>query len=151
MGQRNYELLNKAPNYVFWSSMWNSVYCFKNNLYLDFFLKNVIYSVFSSNSSQFFFKNLKLGNINYLYNRSNHFIFDNVQDKGLDFVNPYLSKVWLLLYKNWLFLTFFIFYPKGKIKSDDIAGSLDETVIDFFFFNKIKQIKQSKKFNVYSF
>lgn len=152
MGQRNYELLNKTPKYIFWNSMWNSSYCFKNSLYLDFFFKRIIFLLFSFNNSSLFYKNLKSLNNKFIYNNLNS--FNDSKDlnfnKQIDYLNPYFSKVWLLIYKNWIFLTFFIFYPKGKLNVDDSIVN-DEIFIDFFFYYKIKLNKKKPFFSVNTF
>ena len=152
MGQRNYELLNKAPSYIFWNSMWNSSYSFKNYLYLDFFFKQLISSVFFFNNSSLFIKNLKKQNSIYIYNTlsfSDENNFLNLE-KNLDFLNPYLSKIWLLSYKNWIFITFFIFYPKGKVASEDLSN-LEDLNIDFFFFSRFNSLKKKNIFSVNNF
>jgi hypothetical protein len=148
MGQRSYELLNKTPNYIFWNSMWNSSFCFKNNLYLDFFFKKLLNSIFLFNTSSFFFKNLNNKNNSYLYKTTNLFLEKNTEyfNKSMDYLNPYLSKIWLLSYKNWIFLTFFIFYPKGKVAIED-SVIFDDATIDFYFYINNKK----KNFNVNNF
>ena len=125
MGQKNYELLNKAPNYLFWNSMWYSNTSFKNFLYLDFFLKNFIKIILSNKISNNFFKNLNNKNfkyLNFVYLKS----FNNIDSTNtfLSFT-PYFSKFWLLIYKDWVFFIFFFFYPTSK------TLYLDNSLSDF--------------------
>ena len=152
MGQRNYELLNKAPKYIFWNAMWNSSFCFKNSLYLDFFFKQIIFSVFSFNNSSLFYKNLKNINNKFIYNNLTFFSYDNdfSSSKQTDYLNPYFSKIWLLIYKNWVFLTFFIFYPKGKLINDESVEN-EDMIVDFFFYHKIKLNRKKTIFNINTF
>ena len=152
VGQKNYELLNKAPNYVFWGSLWQTDYALKDYLYLDFFIKNILNIILTTKISQFFFKKLNTNNFLYLFDTFEKLNFKDLDTTASKF-NPYFSKFWFLSYKSWLILTFFLFYPSGRV--DDVfflsKNNLDSsnllfTPSYFFFYNNFINTKTKTLF-----
>ena len=116
MGQINYPLLNKTPTFIFWDSFWHSKYSYKSFLYNDFFTKKILIFLFSSKYTHFFFKptfyNFSKESL-YLYQANKNTLLTKNKEINSTSTPVYFSKVWLLVYKNWLILNFYLFYPSG--------------------------------------
>jgi hypothetical protein len=132
MGQKNYEMLNKVPQHMFWNSVWYSDASYKNYLYLDYFLKFFLKSVFSSKNSSFFFKTLNTKHFSYLTTLDTSLSVSKFFNTRT--FNPYFSRFWVLSYKNWLFFSFFFFYPVSKTQNNFLYSQSFEDDIYFFKF-----------------
>ena len=108
--------MNRAPTYLFWNAAWYSKFALKNVMYLDFFLKKLLYLFFFGGLNRLFLDQApKNKNVEYLSIDLATKNDDNPLPKER---SVYLSKAWILRFRGWVIVVFFIFYPSGTTASD---------------------------------
>lgn len=134
MGQKSYEILNRTPMYTFWNSLWHTHFNFSFYLYLNFFLKKYFYSLFFFSISSNYFISLKNKNLKYLYN--DQFFFNDLNNQEKDFNFLYFSKYWFFIFKSWIIISFFIYYPNVLDNQSLINNDFFDITNDFAFLEK---------------
>lgn len=134
MGQKSYELLNRIPTHIFWNSLWHTAFNFSFYFYLNFFLKKYIYSLFFFSVSSNYFINLKSKNLKHFYT-TQYFLNDtNHLEKDFNFL--YFSKYWFFIFKSWIIISFFIYYPTNVDEKNIINQDFFDITNDFVFLEK---------------
>lgn len=124
MGRISTPIMNKSGYTMYWNSMWDDKINYNRALKEDIFLKEFVYLLFEGGSSFMFFLNLKnftndfkYLNKKYLFHVKKIFKKNDIGNEiGYKYVvkrnkkfRPYISKVWVLRYQNWVIVYFYVY------------------------------------------
>lgn len=160
-------IMNKTGYSMYWNSMWDDKLNYTRSFKEDIFVKFFFY-LFIEGGYTFLFR-YKINNVDdhlkYLKNKYNLHILKKIKEEDsynllTNYKNnsePYMSKVWLLKYQNWVIFYFFIynfnsgiFYKKKKIKFKKSKIKYFNILISYYY-NLLKLDYSFKNFNNYSF
>lgn len=124
MGRISVPIMNKTGYTMYWNSMWDDKINYNRSLKEDIFLKEFVYLFFEGGSNFMIYLNLKNFQEKLEIFKKKYFFHTKKLIKKNDIgteisfklvikrkkkFRPYLSKIWLIRYQNWVIIYFYAY------------------------------------------